>query len=261
MNRWAKTKQTGFTIVELLIVIVVIGILAAITIVTFSGIQNRTIETTVKTDLIQAGKAMEIIKVTDGAYPTTLPASIRPSAKVAITVVPSTLSYYENLGDVQTGVLVSQICQDLITEGKGRSTNLGGGTENYITGCGNWNHDSMQVTGWTSRIFPTPLTDTTLTDYASSLSYSDPWNPNRQTTERNFYIEMANRITAQGGSYPVTTFWDYWATPGNGVARVDLPVASVATAGLTYCLQATYDSDAAKTWYKRHAGNASRGSC
>ncbi len=34
-------KQTGFTIVELLIVIVVIGILAAISIVAFNGIQER----------------------------------------------------------------------------------------------------------------------------------------------------------------------------------------------------------------------------
>ncbi len=36
-----KTNTKGFTIVELLIVIVVIGILAAITIVAFNGIQNR----------------------------------------------------------------------------------------------------------------------------------------------------------------------------------------------------------------------------
>ena len=36
-----KTKQRGFTIVELLIVIVVIAILAAITIVAYNGIQNR----------------------------------------------------------------------------------------------------------------------------------------------------------------------------------------------------------------------------
>lgn len=36
-----KLKQSGFTIVELLIVIVVIGILAAITIVAFNGVQNR----------------------------------------------------------------------------------------------------------------------------------------------------------------------------------------------------------------------------
>lgn len=39
MNKWAKQK--GFTIVELLIVIVLIGILAAITIVAYNGIQQR----------------------------------------------------------------------------------------------------------------------------------------------------------------------------------------------------------------------------
>ena len=38
---WAKPKQHGFTIVELLIVIVVIAILATITIVAYNGIQQR----------------------------------------------------------------------------------------------------------------------------------------------------------------------------------------------------------------------------
>ena len=40
MIKW-RAKQKGFTIVELLIVIVVIGILAAITIVAYNGIQQR----------------------------------------------------------------------------------------------------------------------------------------------------------------------------------------------------------------------------
>lgn len=38
---WAENKQGGFTIVELLIVVVVIAILAAVTIVSYTGIQNR----------------------------------------------------------------------------------------------------------------------------------------------------------------------------------------------------------------------------
>lgn len=38
---WAKKDKSGFTIVELLIVVVVIAILAAITIVAYNGIQNR----------------------------------------------------------------------------------------------------------------------------------------------------------------------------------------------------------------------------
>ncbi len=41
MMRWENT-QRGFTVVELLIVVVVIAILAAITIVSFNGIQTKT---------------------------------------------------------------------------------------------------------------------------------------------------------------------------------------------------------------------------
>ena len=41
MYKRVSEKQKGFTIVELLIVIVIIGILAAITIVAYNGIQQR----------------------------------------------------------------------------------------------------------------------------------------------------------------------------------------------------------------------------
>ena len=44
-------KQKGFTIVELLIVIVVIAILAAITIVAFNGIQQRAKNSAIQADL------------------------------------------------------------------------------------------------------------------------------------------------------------------------------------------------------------------
>lgn len=54
-----NTKQRGFTIVELLIVIVVIAILAAITIVAYNGIQNRA-----KTSQYQAD-ANAIVKVAE----------------------------------------------------------------------------------------------------------------------------------------------------------------------------------------------------
>ncbi len=67
---WAQQK--GFTIVELLIVIVVIAILAAITIVAYTGVQNRANDTTVQSDLANFAKKMELLKVDDGRYPNPL---------------------------------------------------------------------------------------------------------------------------------------------------------------------------------------------
>lgn len=64
-------KQTGFTIVELLIVIVVIGILAAITIVAFNGVQTRANNTVVESNLTNVVKRFELFRAEYGQYPST----------------------------------------------------------------------------------------------------------------------------------------------------------------------------------------------
>jgi prepilin-type N-terminal cleavage/methylation domain-containing protein len=56
MKQWATQKRSGFTIVELLIVIVVIAILAAITLVAYNGIRERAQDTQIKSALAQAQK-------------------------------------------------------------------------------------------------------------------------------------------------------------------------------------------------------------
>jgi prepilin-type N-terminal cleavage/methylation domain-containing protein len=64
-------KQKGFTIVELLIVIVVIGILAAITIVAYNGIQDRARASSVSSALSQAAKKLAVYQVDNpDLYPT-----------------------------------------------------------------------------------------------------------------------------------------------------------------------------------------------
>jgi prepilin-type N-terminal cleavage/methylation domain-containing protein len=63
--------RSGFTIVELLIVIVVIGILAAITIVAYSGIQDRAQTATLMSDLDNASKQLKIDQTLNSAYPAT----------------------------------------------------------------------------------------------------------------------------------------------------------------------------------------------
>lgn len=74
MNKWAKQK--GFTIVELLIVIVVIGILAAITIVAFNGVQQRANNTKMAGMVGQYVKALSIYAAEKSIYPAVTAASV-----------------------------------------------------------------------------------------------------------------------------------------------------------------------------------------
>ena len=64
MKQWAK-KQSGFTIVELLIVVVVIAILAAITIVAYNGIQNRAKNSATQSAAAQISKKISVWQVTN----------------------------------------------------------------------------------------------------------------------------------------------------------------------------------------------------
>ena len=57
-----RKTTSGFTIVELLIVIVVIAILAAITIVAYNGIQTRARDNVRKNDVAALVKAIELFK-------------------------------------------------------------------------------------------------------------------------------------------------------------------------------------------------------
>lgn len=65
-------KLGGFTIVELLVVIVVIGILAAITIVSYSGIRNRAVIASMQSDLSNASTQFKMFHIENGYYPATI---------------------------------------------------------------------------------------------------------------------------------------------------------------------------------------------
>lgn len=67
----ATQARVGFTIVELLIVIVVIAILAAISVVAYNGIQSRAYNTKVITGTNAYLKAFHEYKAVNGSYPST----------------------------------------------------------------------------------------------------------------------------------------------------------------------------------------------
>lgn len=64
-----REKRTGFTIVELLIVVVVIAILAAITIVAFNGIQTRAKDTQAVAAVSEYVKGLKAYRSANGTIP------------------------------------------------------------------------------------------------------------------------------------------------------------------------------------------------
>lgn len=67
-----RQKTYGFTIVELLIVIVVIGILAAIAVVAYSGIQDRARKSVLASEVSGVTRQIELHYAATGSYPTDL---------------------------------------------------------------------------------------------------------------------------------------------------------------------------------------------
>ena len=65
-----RLNKHGFTIVELLIVIVVIAVLAAVTIVAFNGLSQRARESQVQADLSGAVKQLKVYYAENSVYPT-----------------------------------------------------------------------------------------------------------------------------------------------------------------------------------------------
>lgn len=90
MRRTSQSfKKQGFTIVELLVVIVVIGILASVTIVSFGGVQTKAAVVVVKSDLSQARSQLDIYNTAGNGYPVT-----QAAAAAEIRLSPGTTFVY-----------------------------------------------------------------------------------------------------------------------------------------------------------------------
>lgn len=89
-------SKSGFTIVELLIVIVVIGILAAIVIAAYNGAQNRAYDASVQSDLVAIAKKVQVEMPSTGIYAVPSPTTGIKVAKSAYYTASNNLYFCKN---------------------------------------------------------------------------------------------------------------------------------------------------------------------
>jgi prepilin-type N-terminal cleavage/methylation domain-containing protein len=207
---------TGFTIVELLIVIVVIGILAAITIVAYNGIQQKARTSTVMADLTNSAKKMAIDNVNNGSYALTaaavdggkgLPASSGTSYQYH-----STGSTYCITGT--NGTTSYTISDTATSPTSGGCAGDGVGGVAAITNLATNPSFETDTSGWTSYLYLGALSRVTTTPYSGLARLSAACN-NTGTTPRVstilsnltpgsvFFVSTRVRLDGQVPSYGI----------------------------------------------------------
>lgn len=104
-----KTQRisSGFTLVEVLIIIVVLAILVTLSIVAAGDWRKSSAETEVKSDLTSLAGAMESARNFSNGYPTSIPTTFTASSNVTVTYKSGTASAYcvEAVSKVVTTVI------------------------------------------------------------------------------------------------------------------------------------------------------------
>ena len=118
----AQHRGKGFTIVELLVVVAVIAILAAMTIVGYGAWRNSTVKNVIKSDLVNAAATMESSRTFTNMYPSSLPTTFQPSSNMVITVYSATATTYCLDGSYTGNSIKMYVASDTKSEGAKEGT-------------------------------------------------------------------------------------------------------------------------------------------
>lgn len=171
MKKWAaKQTRSGFTIVELLIVVVVIAILAAITIVAYNGIQNRAKESALQSAVAQAGKKVAAYGVQNSDTFPADKAAFMTQANLSDT---SDTTYSYMAGDTARGYCVSATSSNAALPQYAFSSTSGGAVKGLCVKnfAMNPSMEAAGTTGWGPRLSAS-LSRVTTESHSGSASMS-----------------------------------------------------------------------------------------
>lgn len=203
--------RRAFTIVELMVVIVVIGILASITIVSYGMWRYNIAETTVENDITGATTGLSSYMNFNGNYPPNLAgvnfAASDGSELTLYTNAPS-VGVYSSLSPDQNAQLFLNVC----------NANLNGLNNTSCTFAGHGGGAKIHVKGTvaTNTIWSSPINQSDV-----SLPYGPAYTAATNT--------MISQFLSQGGGFPI-------AVSGNSVP-LPAPTQEPNGPATDYCLE------------------------
>lgn len=212
-NMRNRVLRSGFTIVELLVIITVVAVLAAVVIVSYNGIQRSAASAQTRAAVSDAAKSLKVYNGLNKTYPSNLAATdYAPPLTVAMVMYTDAaqIPVYSGMNNDQNAQLFLNICNAYMPI-------TSGGTV-YNTACvysGNNLHAKGKLTS--NIVIPGPLNSPD--DFKLTCGMACD---NAQNTILNMFI-------AQGGYYPLNV-------PKNGAT---LPTPTIKTAGVAdmFCLE------------------------
>ena len=267
----------GFTIVEMLVVILIITVLTAIGVTAYNGLQERAAKNAVLSDLQHASVVVEQYALKNGGnFPDNdyLAANFNNTSDVNLSIIvdnqevseESTGPIYTNLTAVQNTVLFHEVCRQVISEEEfqilrshdgqavNNSYNIWCGSSDGVNGI---NAGYYQINGWNSTRWNMPVTLSQINNRINNPPTDSWWNI--ADLDSRTYREIRDRFLAVGGTFPLTTAWDSWGSCApnwagvwtcNGRPREELPVLPPAggggsddssSDGSSYCIIATHE--------------------
>ena len=243
--RIQKRTNTGFTIVELLIVIVVIAILAAIVIVGYNGIRSKAIEASLKHDLDSAAKILENDRSINGVFPATAAAaqsgrglipsgsntyaySLKPYGYCVSAANPglsTTYSVRSNTNQIQSGNCDSRVTTVAGQDGSGTAYVDGNGSTARLScmyGLALSNNGDMYVGSDSNLAHIRRVTQTGDVSTFATLSDTRPYCPAAHVVDSLGYVYFT--VSTSGSAHQV------WRVSPAGVVS---SFAGAATSGST----------------------------